>query len=223
MASGDRTFCAVLDGMGGHAEGAQAAEVAVDSLRRSFETSGQAADPEAFLRGALEQAHREVVGIGDDLPAAARPRATVAVFLVDGDRATWGHVGDARVYHFRDGKVLSRTRDHTPVEQLVRDGLITEADIPGHPLRHYVEYCLGGFSELPDISVAELTPLEPGDVLLACSDGLWSGVDDEALAATAGDAADLDGWLARQAGRAIRATMPYSDNTTAIALRITED
>ncbi len=223
MASDDRVFCVVLDGMGGHAEGAQAAEVAVDSLRRSFEAADPDADPELFLRSALEEAHREVVRIGDDLPAAARPRATCAVFLVVGNRVTWGHVGDARVYHFRAGQVLSRTRDHTPVEQLLRDGLITEAEIASHPLRHYVEYCLGGFTELPVISVAPLTSLEAGDVLLACSDGLWSGVDDEAMAGSVDEAGDLDGWLARQAGRAIRATMPYSDNTTAIALRVTED
>lgn len=214
---------AVLDGMGGHAEGAHAAEAALESLRRSFEEFSAGADPVDFLRGAVEQAHRDVVAIGNDLPVASRPRATCAVCLVVDATAYWAHVGDARVYHLREGHVLERTRDHTPVEQLLRDGLISEAEVMGHPMRHYVEFCLGGFAEPPEIAVAGPRELEDGDILMACSDGLWSGLADPDLASSSLDAGPLDGWLARLAGRAIRQTTPYSDNTTVVALRLAGD
>lgn len=209
----------VLDGMGGHSEGALAAEAAFDSLGRSFEAEPAPADPARFLRDAVARAHEDVVTIGLDLPMATRPRATCAVCLVSDDRATWAHVGDARVYHLRDGAVLERTRDHTPVEQLLQEGLISEEEVLGHPMRHYVEFCLGGFAELPEIAVAGPRDLAPGDVLLACSDGLWSGVGDADLAAVTAGADDLEAWIARVAGRAVRQTTPYSDNTTAVALR----
>ena len=192
-------------------------------MRRSFESAGPGIDPGAFLTDAVARAHREVVDIGRELPAGVRPRATCAACLVRDGQATWAHVGDARVYHLRDGVVLERTRDHTPIEQLLQDGLISESEIAGHPMRHYVEYCLGGFTELPEISVAGPRTLDSGDILLVCSDGLWSGVTDTELAASARDALALDGWIARMAGRAVRQTTPHSDNTTAVALRLSED
>jgi len=218
----ESVLLAVLDGMGGHAGGAKAAEAALASLRRSFESAGPDVAPEAFLKDAVARAHRDVVAIGSNLPIASRPRATCAVCLVRAGQASWAHVGDARVYQLRDGAVLDRTRDHTPVEQLLQDGLITEAEILGHPMRHYVEFCLGGLTELPEISVAGPHPIEPGDILVVCSDGLWSGIADPELAASARDALALDGWIARVAGRAVRQTTPYSDNTTAVALRLAE-
>lgn len=210
----------VLDGMGGHAQGALAAEAGLESLRQSFEAADPASDPGEFLREAMAKAHEDVVAVGGDLPMASRPRATCAACLVRDGAASWAHVGDSRVYHLREGAVLERTRDHTPVEQLLRDGLISEDEVLGHPMRHYVEYCLGGFAELPEIGVAGPRDLAIGDVLLVCSDGLWAGLPEPDLAASVRDAQDLAGWLARVAGRAVRQTTPYSDNTTAVAMRL---
>jgi PPM family protein phosphatase len=133
--------------------------------------------------------------------------------------ATWAHVGDSRVYLQRAGVLVTRTRDHTPIENLLQDGLISEDEIAGHPMRHYVEYCLGGVAEHPHISISTPVPLEPGDLLLVCSDGLWSGVPDEEIAAGPEEGLALEDWLARIAGRAIRLGAPHSDNTTAVAYR----
>jgi serine/threonine protein phosphatase PrpC len=87
-------------------------------------------------------------------------------------------------------------------------------------MRHYVEYCLGGFAERPLITVSETAGLETGDILLVCSDGLWSGVSDAEIGAGPEDGAAMQDWLARLAGRAVRAGTPYSDNTTVVALRV---
>jgi PPM family protein phosphatase len=221
---GDGVLLVVADGMGGHSDGALAAEIAVDSLCRSF--SKEAPDGQGgpeFLRAAIEAAHDAVVAVGEKVGIGRRPRATCAVCMVRDGVASWAHVGDSRVYLLRAGVVVTRTRDHTPIENLLQDGLISEDEVAGHPMRHYVEYCLGGVAELPHISVSAPLPLEPGDLLMVCSDGLWSGVPDEEIATGPEEGLALEDWLVRIAGRAIRLGAPYSDNTTAVAYRALAD
>ena len=112
----------------------------------------------------------------------ARPRATCALCLVQDGAAYFAHVGDSRIYHLRQGKVRERTRDHSHVELLLQDGVITEADIAAHPMRNYVECCLGGDTWLPGMTITRPKLAGSGDILLAFSDGLWSGLGEERLA-----------------------------------------
>jgi len=211
-------FLIVADGMGGHEGGALAAETALKSLRERFIAHAPEGDSEAFLRESMELAHDAVVAAGEQAGIGSRPRTTCAACLVQEGMARWVHVGDSRIYYARSGELVTRTRDHTPVESLLQDGLITEEEIAGHPMRHYVEYCLGGVSERPLVSVSEPHALAEGDLLLVCSDGLWSGLDDADIARGPGEASTLEDWLARIASRAVRMSTPYSDNTTAAAL-----
>ena len=97
--------------------------------------------------------------------------------------AYWAHVGDSRIYQLRAGAIKARTRDHSHVELLLREGLIAEGEMRNHPMRNFVECCLGGDVPLPDMSVTARLKLEPGDVLLVCTDGLWSGLEDADFAA----------------------------------------
>jgi serine/threonine protein phosphatase PrpC len=98
------------------------------------------------------------------------------VCLVQDSAAYWAHVGDSRVYQLRQSQVLERTRDHSHVEVLLREGLITEAEVHGHPMRNYVECCLGGDAALPEMSISTRRRLKSGDVLLLCTDGLWANL-----------------------------------------------
>lgn len=213
----------VADGMGGHSGGALAAEVAVDSLCRTFAQAAAGADSREFLQAAVESAHDAVVAVGEKVGIGSRPRATCAICMVQEDHATWAHVGDSRIYLARDRVVVTRTRDHTPIESLLQDGLISEEEIAGHPMRHYVEYCLGGLAERPLITISDPVPLETGDLLLVCSDGFWSGVSDADIGAGPEHDTALQDWLARMASRAVRVGTPYSDNTTVVALRARGD
>ncbi len=130
----------VIDGMGGHAQGARAAETALAALLEAFwHTPHPIFDPFGFLHLSIGRAHEEVVKLGLGLGVETRPRATCAICLVQESAAYWAHVGDSRVYQLRERKVLERTRDHSHVEVLLREGLITEAEVPGHPMRNYVE------------------------------------------------------------------------------------
>jgi serine/threonine protein phosphatase PrpC len=209
-----------VDGMGGHAQGAKASEVIVSALQRRFTgMSHPILDPQGFLTTALADAHDRVVALGSDIALEFRPRATCAVCLVQDGNAYCAHIGDSRVYQIRAGSIVSRSRDHSHVELLLREGVIKEHEINSHPMRNYVECCLGGDQPIPDMSIAGRKRLAAGDVLLVCTDGLWSGVDDAALLALAGDSATLEPALRALAESAVARNAPHSDNTSAAALR----
>ena len=210
----------VIDGMGGHAEGARAAETALATLLEAFwQTPHPVFDPLGFLHLAIGRAHEEVVKLGNALAVESRPRATCAICLVQDSAAYWAHVGDSRVYQLRQQRVLERTRDHSHVEVLLREGLITEAEVHGHPMRNYVECCLGGDAALPEMTISTRRRLKPGDVLLLCTDGFWTGVKDDDLIRFAQGTGSLRESLTSLGTRAVDASAPYSDNPSAAALR----
>ncbi len=211
----------VFDGMGGHSDGARAAETALKVVQELFmDTPLPVFDPQGFLYMALSRAHDEVVNLGIDVAVDFRPRATCAVCLIQEGGSFWAHIGDSRIYQVRNGSVLSRSRDHSHVEVLIQEGAITEEEALDHPMRNFVECCLGGDAPVPDMSVTGKKPLLPGDVLLACSDGLWSGLRDEEMARIGrpGDDSLVEN-LKQLSIQALQANSPYSDNTTGTALR----
>ena len=177
-------------------------------------------DPQGFLYMALSKAHDEVVSIGQDLAVDFRPRATCAICLVQEGGAFWAHIGDSRIYQLRSGEVLSRSRDHSHVEVLIQEGAITEEEALDHPMRNFVECCIGGDAPVPDMSITGKKQLLPGDVLLACSDGLWSGLTDKDVAQIAHAREEsLTENLKDLSIQALSANSPYSDNTTGTALK----
>ena len=212
---------AVVDGMGGHAEGARAAETALAALVGAFwQAPHPVFDPLGFLHLSLGRAHEEVVKLGLHLSVESRPRATCALCLVQDSAAYWAHVGDSRIYQMRQQQVLERTRDHSHVELLLREGLINESEVSGHPLRNYVECCLGGDAALPEMSITSRRTLNSGDLLVLCTDGLWGNLADQDFVRL-GQSADtpLQEKLFELATQAVQAAAPHSDNTTAAALR----
>jgi len=211
----------VFDGMGGHSDGARAAETGLKIVQDLFMAADMPIfDPQGFLYMALTRAHDEVVSLGSDVAVDFRPRATCAVCLVQEGGAFWAHIGDSRIYQVRTGRVLTRSRDHSHVEVLIQEGAITEEEAQDHPMRNFVECCIGGDAPVPDMSITNRIGLEPGDVLLACSDGLWSGLSDEDMAGIGEPGEDnLVENLKALSIKALSINSPYSDNTTGTALR----
>jgi PPM family protein phosphatase len=124
------------------------------------------------------------------------------------------------VYQLRQSRVLERTRDHSHVEVLLREGLITEAEVHGHPMRNYVECCLGGDAALPEMSISTRRRLKSGDVLLLCTDGVWANLRDQDFVSFAQDVGKpLRESLTDLGAQAVAASAPYSDNASAAALR----
>jgi serine/threonine protein phosphatase PrpC len=221
IANSDALLMIAVDGMGGHAHGARAAEVTVATLKESFaELALPVFDPQGFLTLSLARAHDRVVKLGDGVALDHKPRATCAVCLVQDGGSYWAHVGDSRIYQFRAGAVEARTRDHSHVELLLREGLIAESEMRGHPMRNFVECCLGGDAPLPDMSITARHALLPGDVLLVCTDGLWSGIEDTELAELTRDAQrPIETVVRTIAERAVAKNAPHSDNTSVTAVR----
>ncbi len=211
----------VIDGMGGHSDGSRAADTALKSLLESFrQTSLPMFDPLGFLHMALSRAHDEVAKLGNGQTIDTRPRATTAICLVQEGAAFWAHIGDSRVYHLRHGKIVQRTRDHSHVELLLREGKITEEELPTHPMRNFVECCLGGDPAIPEMTVSGRNALLPGDVLLLCTDGIWANLRDTDIAGFfREDNQELRAWLEALGRRAVQASAPFSDNSTAAVLR----
>ena len=220
----DAALLVAVDGMGGHEAGERAACIALQCIMQRFKAATQPMlDPMGFLHLSLGAAHTQIVNIGADIPVENRPRATIALCLVQKGSAYWAHVGDSRAYHLRHGKIVARTRDHSHVELLVREGVIGPDQVHNHPMRNFVESCLGGESLLPEMELSRRQPIEKGDVLLVCTDGFWAGASDEAIAqAFANGQQPFDEALAKLGAEAVMATGASCDNTSAAALRYME-
>lgn len=212
----------VIDGMGGHADGAKAADTALKSMLDSFwQSSLPVFDPLGFVHLALGRAHDDVCRLGNGLTVDSRPRATTALCLVQDGAAYWGHVGDSRIYLMRGGHVTERTRDHSHVELLLREKKITQEEVANHPMRNFVESCLGGDPAIPEMTISGRKPLLAGDVLMLCTDGIWSNLNDAIIAGycAADETRDLRHALEELGERAVIASAPFSDNSTAAILR----
>jgi serine/threonine protein phosphatase PrpC len=162
-------FAVVADGAGGHGGGAEASTAAVAEAEKCWQAwTGQGGAPD-FLADWMSKAHDAVNRSVRHLHADAR---TVAVaLLVQGNRADWVHAGDCRLYHFRQGKLLTRTRDDSVVQVLFEKGEIAEEEMGTHEDQNRLLQAIGG-SEPPRPRRGSAN-LELKDVLLLCSDGFW--------------------------------------------------
>jgi len=207
----------VADGLGGYAAGEMAAEIVVDTLVDSFGKvrSGTIQDPAAFLVLSVSLAHSRInrksrqKGLDDN-----HPRTTCVACLIQNGYAYWAHVGDSRLYHFRDGRLMTRTIDHSTTDPMYHEGYLDERESL-EEASHLVR-CVGGPSR-PLVALGAETRLEPGDVLLLCTDGIWRAFTDREME-QAVDAEQLDESIERMMGRAARKFRKDCDNMTGLAL-----
>ena len=171
----------LADGMGGRSGGRKAADQVMLTARQLFERYDPATDdPQATLKQLATEAHTVIKLIA--ISAEEEPHSTVAAFLLNPGRdCHWIHAGDSRIYHFHDQKLIKRTLDHSYVQMLVDYGEITQEQATSHPKSNILMGCLGSASELT-LSQHHIPQMCAGDVLMACSDGVWHYFTDEELA-----------------------------------------
>ena len=181
--SRDALLMVVADGMGGHYYGEIAAQIAVQTLVESFQREANTTidDPFLFLQKSMMNAHRAIADFSDTHRLKDSPRTTCVASIIQNNVAYWAHSGDSRLYLMRNGRVVTHTRDHSRVQLLLDQGVINEAQAAVHPERNKIYSCLGGPAQ-PEIEFSRKTPLEAGDVLALCTDGLWGVIPDESMA-----------------------------------------
>lgn len=209
----------LADGMGGHKHGDLAAEVAVRSLVEAFQHESQSyiAQPAEFLRTQIVRAHEVIENVRQQKRLAESPRTTIVVALIQHNKLFCAHVGDSRLYHYRNGLVEHQTDDHSVVQSLLREGKISASEVDRHPHRNKIYNCLGG-ERPPKVELALPIPLREGDVIMLCSDGVWNTVPDINMAQHM-LAADIKDGIKRMLDDADAASITVGDNMSAIALQ----
>jgi len=204
---------AVADGMGG----AQAGEVASRLAAESFEpvTRGEES-PEAYLRAIARTANARIHRFAQADSSRSGMGTTLTAALLEDDEVSFAHVGDSRAYVYRDGELKLLTSDHSLVEELRRQGRLTDEQAEDHPQRSIITRALGPERE---VEVDTMTyRARPGDIYLLCSDGLTTMVREERIAATLAETQSLDdavSSLVREANEA-----GGRDNITVVAFRV---
>lgn len=185
--SKDALLMVLADGMGGHLHGEVAAQITVQMLAETFQKQARPGlrNPFDFLTGAMMAVHDAIDDYAGQHDLLETPRTTCVACVVQKDLAYWAHVGDSRLYLFRGGQLVCRTRDHSRIQQLLEQGKISEAQMNTHPERNKIYNCLGGLIP-PDVELSKITPVMEGDTFLLCSDGLWSMLSANEIASVVG-------------------------------------
>jgi len=215
---------AIADGMGGHAAGDVASNIAIEALAESMRRNGDDRhDPAEAGKKLIDAVHEGNRRICDSVLERGewRGMGTTIVALLDlGERAVIGHVGDSRAYLLRRGRLARVTDDHSWVGEQVRLGLLTDEEAQHHPMRNIVTRAMGNRMEL-EVELNEESVL-PGDIFLLCSDGLNSMMPDEVIQQTLAAHRD-DPQAACQALVDLANARGGDDNVTVIVVAAPED
>ncbi|MDD2833213.1 MAG: protein phosphatase 2C domain-containing protein [Methylotenera sp.] len=217
--SKDALLLVVADGMGGHKHGEVAAELAVTTLTDAFQRLAlpTLSSPAKFLTDHIQQIHDMIDQLTQAREMLDAPRTTIVAAVVQRGMLYCAHVGDSRLYHFRDGHLLYRTEDHSVVQSLYNKGIIDKEDMSTHPYRHKVYSCLGG-DVPPKITLSDRQELLEGDTVLLCTDGVWGAVADDQIKQILSGTSISDN-ITRLLNEAELVSREHGDNMSAIGLQ----
>lgn len=208
------SYAVVCDGMGGANGGNVASNIAVDIIaKRICEAYADEHPPRStanLLASAMAAANIEIFERAKAEPEYEGMGTTVVAVIVSGKDAYISHVGDSRLYLYRDNALQQITRDHSVVQEMIESGQLTEEQARTHPRKHFITRALG-VSAMEEGEYDEIE-LAPNDKLLLCTDGLTNMVDDATLANLLADNANID--ILLQAALDVGGT----DNITAVLL-----
>lgn len=213
------TLFAVADGMGGHAGGDVASALALQRLRDIDEDYSSAVDAEFALQEAIVSVNRVLSDAVVDHPELTGMGTTLSALVRVGHSVALAHIGDSRIYRYRDGKLTQITTDHTFVQRLVDNGRITPEEAKTHPRRSVLMRVLGDVDSVPDVDL-QVMDTRPGDRWLLCSDGLTGPVDDATIAGTLSANSEPD----RAANALLKASLDGGapDNVTIVIVDVNE-
>lgn len=168
----------VADGMGGHEGGQDASRIAVDTIQQVFASSSDT-NPQAALTEGFREAHRQIHQFAAKHPDLRGMGTTATAIVLLANQLYFSHIGDSRLYLIREGRISRLTHDHSYVSRLVESGVISSEEAEVHPQRHILTAALGTGQEFSPESPEQPIPLQAGDVLVLCTDGLWGMLNDQ--------------------------------------------
>ncbi|PYS91832.1 MAG: hypothetical protein DMF64_10865 [Acidobacteria bacterium] len=212
-----RRIFAVADGVGGAEAGEVASQTAVDVLDEAFRHHKTGDDIEDLMELAIQRANASIYQLAHEQRHFAMMATTIVALHLDGRRATFGHVGDSRLYRLAsDGTLHRETEDHSVVEEEVRAGRMTAEQAANHPSRNVISRALGAEATVEvDMKTREV---EDGTVFLLCSDGITRHIPDKELSELLQSAPTLEAACAEMKRRCYE--RGAEDNLTAVAVRI---
>jgi serine/threonine protein phosphatase PrpC len=213
-----RQLFVVADGMGGHAGGDVASAIAVSRIKDADKQPyASPQDAEFALRSSLVAANSLLSETVFEHPELTGMGTTVSALLRVGDSLAMAHIGDSRIYLWRDNELVQVTSDHTFVQRLVDSGRITPEEALTHPRRSVLMRVLGDVDAHPEIDT-KIVETRPGDRWLLCSDGLSSYVSEEHITRTMASGHDPD----RTADALVRHSLDHGapDNVTVVVLDV---
>ncbi|MES2932830.1 MAG: PP2C family serine/threonine-protein phosphatase [Pseudomonadota bacterium] len=222
----DDLACFVIsDGTGGHAAGEVASRLVAQEVIDRFML--EASFGTRALRSYIDSASAKVA-LNKRLHREQQDMsATVAALLIDqkNSRCVWGHMGDTRLYLFRNHKISAMTKDHSLAQRFIEAGFGTQVELRMHPQRSMLFAAIGADGGIqPDITVSPVE-LHPGDAFLICSDGFWEWVREPEMELCLADAGSVQDWLDAMNSLAelhVQAANKLRDNFSAIALWVGE-
>ena len=186
----NKSIFVLADGLGGHGGGEIASKLAVDTAIDVFEHGG-----DVLLQRIFEEANNEIIKKQDEEGLPDDMKTTMVCLVVSDQIARWGHVGDSRLYFFRDGKPVLRTLDHSVPQALVLAGRLKEKKIRFHEDRSRLLRAMGVREKEFEVEVSKTTEILKQDAFLLCSDGFWEWVNEKEMCKTLKKADSPQEWL----------------------------
>ena len=177
----DGMVFAVADGLGGHNAGEVASNLALETLGRELDRAPANWSIDKRLRRAIQEANIAIHQKGITVPELSRMATTITASAIVGNTLVAAHVGDCRLYMLRDHQLVQLTKDHTWVAEQMEYGILSAEEARTHPKRSMVTRCLGPHL-IVGIDVLQ-KEIQPGDVLLQCSDGVHAFLPENEIVA----------------------------------------
>ena len=207
---------AVADGLGGHGKGEVASSLTIHTVAECFEKDRGG----SFLRFAFESSQQAVLSMQREDRSCFDMKTTLVVLKIKDDKASWGHIGDSRLYCFT-GKDYIRTLDHSVPQMLVNNGKIKEKAIRFHDDRNRLLRSVGSSWEDKKYELHEEIAVKPGMAFLLCSDGFWEFIDEKHMMKCLKKSKSAEEWLESMKQIVFKNGKGRNmDNNTAVAVKI---